>query len=461
MRRTSACATPSPTTTALGDKIAGGGEADFRDEGGKGPSERLVVPGFSGSLDDGSDDLGSSARSYLRQVQAWQRMTRLSPNRQALVLYSHLRGKAWVEAERLDMDKLSAPDGVSYLTQWVRERYLDVQVTQVGRSLSEFFRKLRKKGGQSMRDYIGEFDRAHARLVECGCVLPDLAAAWVFVDRMGLEEASELNLLASVGNVYDLNLLQKAAVIQDRALRKPWEGVGNTKTDKPFRKDWGGKRGVFSANVADFEEAGDDGAPETGAGEEEGEAVPEEVAAELYEAYMTHESAKQKYRDSIRLRGNDAEAMKQAAADRLQAAKAKSFCAGCRRRGHWHKDACCPLNQRGGADTSGNAAQNFGSRNHATSTRKTENGNGGGAGPKSNFPCHVVHVTWDIEDQAESPRLLAITDTACSKSVAGARWLEGYLEGPSELVTNLCSSQPRTPSSLGPRGSSSPITACS
>ena len=147
-----------------------------------------------------------------------------------------------MEAERLDMDRLGASDGVAYLTQWVRERYLDVQVTQVGRSLSEFFRKLKKKAGQSMRDYIGEFDRAHARLVECGCTLPDLAAAWVFVDRMGLEEASELNLLASVGNVYDLQLLQKAAVIQDRALRKPWEQGSGVRTDKGNRKEWGGHR---------------------------------------------------------------------------------------------------------------------------------------------------------------------------------------------------------------------------
>ena len=52
------------------------------------------------------------------------------------------------------MDKLGASDGVAYLTKWVRERCLDVQVVQVGRSLSEFFRKLPRKTGQSLRDYI-------------------------------------------------------------------------------------------------------------------------------------------------------------------------------------------------------------------------------------------------------------------------------------------------------------------
>ena len=110
--------------------------------------------------------MGASARSCLRQVMAWRKMTRLPVDKQALVLYQHLTQKAWVEAENLDVDRLGSTGGVEYFTQWIRDRYLDVQVTQVGRSLSEFFRQLRKKPGQAIRDYVGEFDRAHARLIE-------------------------------------------------------------------------------------------------------------------------------------------------------------------------------------------------------------------------------------------------------------------------------------------------------
>ena len=130
----------------------------------------MIIPSFSGIIEDGTEDLGSSARSYLRQIEAWQRMTRLSRDRQALVLYQHLNGKAWIEAERLEIDKLGSEDGVKYFVQWIKERYLDVQVTQIGRGLSEFFRKLRKRPQQSIREYVGEFDRSYARLMECGCV---------------------------------------------------------------------------------------------------------------------------------------------------------------------------------------------------------------------------------------------------------------------------------------------------
>ena len=182
---------------------------------------------------DSGDDIGTTARSYLRQVAAWRRMTRLEEEQQGFTLYQHLKDKAWIDAERLDMDQLASRNGVDYLVEWVRERYLDVQVTQVGRSLSGFFSSLRRKANQTVRDYMADFDRAHSRLLEVGCCLPDVAAAWVFVDRMGLEEQAELNLLASVGNQYSLKALQQAAIVHDRGLRKPWE----TQSRVP-RKEW-------------------------------------------------------------------------------------------------------------------------------------------------------------------------------------------------------------------------------
>ena len=47
--------------------------------------ERVVVPTFDGEINATYDDLGTSARSYVRQVNTWW-MTRLSPDQQALGL---------------------------------------------------------------------------------------------------------------------------------------------------------------------------------------------------------------------------------------------------------------------------------------------------------------------------------------------------------------------------------------
>ncbi|CAE7245428.1 RE1 [Symbiodinium sp. CCMP2592] len=385
-------------------------------EGIRGPSEKMVVPTFSGTMDAGDENLGQTARSYLRQVAAWRRMTRMAPEAQALTLYQNLTGKAWIEAERLSVDRLAEADGVDHLLAWIKDRYLDVEITQVGRCLSDFFRKLRRKPGQSVRDYLSDFDRCLARLNEVGCVLPDLASAWVLVDRMGLEESAELNLLASVGNVYNLKLLKQASIVQDRSLRKPWETSTST-------KPWNNRKpqSALMASALDEEAAGDLDEENAGA-EDDSEVVPESVAAELYEAYVTHETARQKYRDTLKLRGNDAESMKQAMHQKLLAAKQRSFCSVCKKRGHWHRDPQCVFNQGQGKGHPGGNGSATGATSGSTTSASTPERN-----PKVNFPCHVVHVTWDLAQPAENCSLLGITDTACSRSVAGVPWIEAYM----------------------------------
>ena len=45
-----------------------------------------------------------------------------------------------------------------------------------------------------------------------------------------LDEPQELNLLASVGNTYNLHRPQQSAVLHDRGQRKPWESARNKRT---------------------------------------------------------------------------------------------------------------------------------------------------------------------------------------------------------------------------------------
>ena len=94
-------------------------------------------------------------------------------------------------------------------------------------------------------------------------MLPEECAAWLYVDRLQLEDGAELNLLASVGNVYSLCKLQKAAIIQDRGLRKPWEHGGK------------GNRKPYTAHVTDNPDDEEDTDGENFGGEED---MPEEVA---------------------------------------------------------------------------------------------------------------------------------------------------------------------------------------
>ena len=225
--------------------------------------------------------------------------------------------------------------------------------------------------------------------------LPEDCAAWLYVDRLQLEESAELNLLASVGNAYSLHRLQKAAVIQDRGLRKPWEGTGARNK---------------KAHTAHFTGRAGDETSESDAKDDEDDCIPEDVA----QAYVTYQSAKQRYKDQQRARGyvaGDGNAGNHSdnKDEKLKAMKARSFCSGCGRRGHWHKDAECPKNKPGA--------------NHQ-------------AAPKTDVKdismCNVLPAEV-YATKHEGEFLLGITDTACARTVAGTQWLQKYTDALAKL----------------------------
>ena len=297
-------------------------------------SEKLAVPTFTG---EDTDDIGNSARSYLRQVEAWRRMTYLPLSQQGLVLYQNLGGKAWIAAEELSVPRLASDGGVSYLVEWINARFLDLEVARIGKAFSDFFRRLKRRQGQSIRDYNSEYDRLHARLREVGCSIPQECAAWLYIDRLQLDEAQELNLLASVGNEYNLYRLQQAAVLHDRGHRKPWE---NNRSRKPYTAH-------LTENAEDGHSDGDERDGEDGIELEDG--VPEDVAV----AYATYQSAKDRYRDQAKARGYQGDrpggAPKEvpkksdmSREDKVRLMKSRSYCGSCGKKGHWHRDPECP-----------------------------------------------------------------------------------------------------------------------
>ncbi|CAE7418332.1 GIP, partial [Symbiodinium pilosum] len=157
-----------------------------------------------------------------------------------------------------------------------------------------------------------------------------------------------------------------------------------------------------------------------GSGEEDGDhyeeddGIPEEVAV----AYATYQTAKQRYKEHQKARGfnsgghdNRAEATvngknNEKATDKIKLMKAKSFCSGCGRRGHWHKDPECPHNQGSQMQGGGKAAE---------------------VGFCNLLPAEVFSI------KHENTGLVGITDTACARTVAGTQWLQAYSDKLSTL----------------------------
>ncbi|CAE7634004.1 RE2 [Symbiodinium sp. CCMP2592] len=325
---------------------------------------------------------GALQRSLLYPLSLERMPTTLEVLQGRLVLYQNLTGKAWISAEELSLPRLGSNDGVSYLVSWINARFLDLEVARIGRAFSDFFRRLRRRQGQTIREYNTEYDRLHARLREVGCSIPEECAAWLYLDRLQLEESQELNLLASVGNSYSLHRLQQAAVLHDRGQRKPWE------TTK-------GRR-AHTAHVTDTA----DGTVSEGDGSELEDGVPEDVAV----AYATYQTAKEKYKEQNKARGyygdrgagdkGKAKGNDASRDEKIRLMKSKSYCNSCGKKGHWHKDPECPNNGPG------------------QSVRDVE-------------VCH--HVPLEVYAVRHDGRgLVGITDTACAKSVAGTAWLQNY-----------------------------------
>eukprot|EP00438_Fugacium_kawagutii_P013250 Skav234490 [mRNA] locus=scaffold3731:121116:128177:+ [translate_table: standard] len=359
-------------------------------------TERLSVPEFSG--EGAEHEVGKNARSYIRRVQAWLRSTRLPAHQRALALYTNLSAKAWVYAEELDIDKLGSESGMTYFLSWIQSRFMEVEVAKVSQLMADLFRRCRRKPEQSIRDFNMEFERMVTRLQEIQCDLPPTVKAWLYLDKLKISEHDEISILSSVGNVYDTQRLQQAALLQDRSLRHSGSDRGK----------FGGGRWAKSVHMTTLDEEEDsdvDGDPHHNLPEDE--LVDEETAMEHHSAYMAYQGAKAKYRDTVRGRGTDPEALKRTAEERLKLAKARSYCSVCKRRGHWHKDAECPANQQ---------------------SKLLGKGKDGTPSSQSAQMCYNVFMT-DLADKTKASdpeEMLAIVDTACTRSVAGYAWFERY-----------------------------------
>ena len=280
---------------------------------------------------------------------------------------------------------------------------MEMEVTKVSNVMAELFRKCKKRGEQSVRDFNIEFERLMLHLKELDCELPSLVKAWLYLDKLRLSETEEMSLLSSVQNKYDVKLLQQAAIVHDKSYRRTWEKSGSRWTGSTTSHG-----GLKHVHVTAHDNASEDEEEDVGGDQaSDADLVAEDVAQDYHSAYMAFQDAKSRYKEALKGRGVDRDELRKRSEERLRMAKQKSYCAACKRKGHWHKDPECPL--RGRSPAPGGDAVKQANECHHVQT------------------CYVVGVemTFETCSQGEVP-LLAITDTACTKTVAGHDWFETY-----------------------------------
>ncbi|CAE7843624.1 unnamed protein product [Symbiodinium sp. KB8] len=303
--------------------------SDFSGDRRGGLSERMTVPSFSAN--NNGDELGQSARSYLRQIEAW--------------------------AEELDVKELCQDGGVERFKAWISERYLEIEVGKIAEALNGFFKRMKRGSTPSVREFNASFDRAYARLVEIDCKLPETAKAWAYLSSLSLTHSEELAILGSVNNEFICNRLQRAAVLHEKNLHRPWDGRDKT---KPWERGDKNTSRVNSANAAEAVQEDSDG---------DGDLRDDpqiELEVDLYEAFIT---AKAQYKEAVKHRNLEPD-----------------------------EDPQFP-------GPPGNP------KNPATKPQT------------ANITNEVFETSGVV-----SEHLLAIMNSACTKSVAGTTWLQKYVD---------------------------------
>ena len=103
-----------------------------------------------------------------------------------------------------------------------------------------------------------------------------------------------------------------------------------------------------TAHGAGEDTSEEEGRPEAEAHPSDDDLVDEEIAAHCHSAYLAYQSAKDRYREAVRGRGVDQDAVKQRNEQRLKEAKARSYCSACKRRRALAQGPRVPIARQGG-----------------------------------------------------------------------------------------------------------------
>ena len=122
----------------------------------------------------------------------WQICCRLDKNQQASELVLSLKGKAREAALELEVDDIHKDDGVDKVIAKLDGLYEKDENQLIYVSLKKF-EQYKRAEGQSIDDYINEFERLYNKLKHYKIVYPDTAVAYRLLESANLpKERSEL-----------------------------------------------------------------------------------------------------------------------------------------------------------------------------------------------------------------------------------------------------------------------------
>ncbi|XP_059903072.1 transcription factor Sp2-like [Gadus macrocephalus] len=124
--------------------------------------------------------------SWRNEVEIWTHMTDLEKTKQALAVTLSLNGRARDTALEIPAEDLKKEDGVSTLLKELDSVYLKEENDRAYDAYTDFDR-IYREDGNSMADYIVDFEQRYNRIRKFDMILSDALLAFKLLDTAGLD----------------------------------------------------------------------------------------------------------------------------------------------------------------------------------------------------------------------------------------------------------------------------------
>eukprot|EP00435_Cladocopium_sp_Y103_P012893 s3290_g3.t1 len=410
---------PGPTNSQTEHALMSGSSTANRQP----KTGKEIIPQFDGT---------TPVRDYKRRVELFLASTGIDPEFRAGRLVEQMTGVAWKTTETLDMAKLRTPDGVDYLLQHLQTELEPVEHMRVFGTLHNFFKTFRRARGEEFVSYDMAFRSQMQKLDEVGAGLQGIVKSWWYLECAGLGSELRKQVITTSGGSYQYEKLREALMALVPQVRQesgeqphhPTSNQGANKSKFFHQKTTKIKQVNMVQEGQDNEEEADEN-PEDDIGEL-GEEDPDELERQA-QVLMTQASRRRAQVEQAR--GYMKSETKDQRDRRISDMKSRMPCSACKANGktsygHWHSDKECPFYNPAGKSEQSKGVFVVQQADQFSDT-------------SDDAFCVHVSTTWNTltDDSDLDMQLLALSDTCCAKTVAGQKWMSGFMK---HLYKNNC-----------------------
>lgn len=134
--------------------------------------------------------------TWKNELEVWELVTDVKPEKQALAVTLSLTGQARARALEIDAAELNTGDGMNVLVTTLDALFLQDEVDLAYMSYSDF-ESFKKRQSMSMADYIVEYERRYTICKKYKMEYPDAVLAFKLLDNAGLTEKEKQLVLTA------------------------------------------------------------------------------------------------------------------------------------------------------------------------------------------------------------------------------------------------------------------------